>query len=80
MLNRKINIDTVDKVCTLVGAATSADFEVDILTDSFTVNAKSILGIFSLDRSRPVLMTIDANEGDDGVEEFFSRVGDFIVE
>ena len=80
MVNKKINLDTIDKVQALVGAATEANFEVDILTDNFIVNAKSIMGIFSLDRSSPVNMSIGADEGDEGLKAFFSRIGEYIVD
>lgn len=80
MVNRKIYIDTIDKVKKLVGEATSVSFEVNILTDRFTVNAKSILGIFSLNRTAPVAMSIDADENDSEVKAFLERISDYIVE
>lgn len=80
MVKKKICLDTVDKVQALVGAATSADFEVSVLTDRFTVNAKSILGLFSLDRSKPVDLILDTDESDGAVEVFMSRVGEYIIE
>lgn len=80
MINKKIYIDTVEKVKTLVGEATSANFEVNILTDRFTVNAKSILGIFSLNRTAPVELVIEADEGDEGVKSFLTGIEDYIVD
>lgn len=80
MVNRMINIDTVDKVKTLVGEATSVNFEVNILTERFIVNAKSILGIFSLNRTAPVAMAIDADESDAEVKAFLDRISEYIVE
>lgn len=80
MLTRKIYVDTVDKVKKLVGEATAVSFEVNILTDKFTVNAKSILGIFSLDRSAPVVMSIDADENDPEVAGFLNRVSEYLVD
>lgn len=80
MVNKKINLDTIDKVQALVGAATEASFEIDILTDNFIVNAKSIMGIFSLDRSSPVNISINADEGDEGFKDFLERIGEYIVD
>ncbi|MCH5187285.1 MAG: HPr family phosphocarrier protein [Oscillospiraceae bacterium] len=80
MVNKKINLDTIDKVQALVGAATEASFEIDILTDNFIVNAKSIMGIFSLDRSSPVNISINADEGDEGFKAFLERIGEYIVD
>lgn len=80
MVNKKINLDTIDKVQALVGAATEASFEIDILTDNFIVNAKSIMGIFSLDRSSPVNVSINADESDEGFKAFLARIGEYIVD
>ncbi len=80
MINKKICIDTVDKVKTLVGEATAVNFEVNILTESFTVNAKSILGIFSLNRTAPVELAIEADEDDEAVRGFLAGIEEYIVE
>ena len=64
MFTRKIVIDTVDKVQHLVGAATEAPFEVDIVDKNFIVNAKSIMGLFSIDRSEPLTVSVSADESE----------------
>ena len=79
MFTGKIVIDTVDKVQTLVKAATEAAFEVNIVDASFTVNAKSIMGLFSIDRSNPITMTVNADEGSEEAKIFLDKIGDFIV-
>lgn len=79
MVSRMINVDTIDKVKALVGEATGVDFEVDIVTERFKVNAKSILGIFSLNRAIPVSLVIDADESDEDVKEFLTRISPYIV-
>lgn len=79
MFTRKIVIDTVEKVQTLVGAATAAPFDVDIVNKTFIVNAKSIMGLFSIDRSNPITITANADEGSEEAMAFFDKIGDLIV-
>lgn len=80
MVVKKVNIDTIDKVKSLVGYATSASFDVDIISGRFKVNAKSILGIFSINRSAPVEIVIAADENDAGVKEFLEKIEPITVE
>lgn len=79
MVVRNIYIDTIDKVKELVSDATSASFEIDIISGRFKVNAKSILGIFSLNRTAPVEIVIDGNESDQDVQSFLAKISPYIV-
>ena len=79
MFTRKIVIDNVEKVQALVKAATEAPFEVNIVDRSFTVNAKSIMGLFSIDRSYPLIMSVNADEVSDDAKVFLCKISDFIV-
>lgn len=77
MFTRRIVIDTVDKVRHLVGAATAAPFEVDIMDKNFTVNAKSIMGLFSIDRSEPLLVSVGADEEE--AADFLEQISEYMV-
>ena len=44
-------------------------FEIDLRSDRYVVDAKSILGIFSLDLSKPIDLNIHAEDGVDEVLE-----------
>lgn len=79
MVVRNIYIDTIDKVKELVSDATSASFEIDIISGRFKVNAKSILGIFSLNRTAPVEIVIDGNESDQDVQSFLAKISPYVV-
>lgn len=79
MFTRRINIDTVDKVRELVGAATAAPFEVNIMNEKFTVNAKSIMGLFSIDRQQPVVISVNADDSSTEAKEFLTVIKDYIV-
>ena len=71
----KLNsIDEVKEFCTLTN---SCKFEVDVLSGRYAVDAKSIMGIFSLDLTKEVEIVVHAN--DDESEDFFDGIKKFIV-
>ena len=79
MFTVMINIDTVDKVQNLVGAATAAPFEVNVVNEKFNVNAKSIMGLFSIDRKLPVTISINADRDSLEAQDFLSAISEYIV-
>ena len=58
MQSVKILLDTVDKVRGFVNTVGPMDGDVDIVSDRYVVDAKSIMGIFSLDLSKPLQLNI----------------------
>jgi hypothetical protein len=51
-----------------VSAATKCDFDVDVYYNRYTVDAKSILGVFALDLTQP--LTVEYRGYDQGFENF----------
>ena len=47
-------LTSVDEVKQFVDAATHCPCEIDVFSGRYVVNAKSIMGLFSLDLSQPV--------------------------
>ena len=47
-------LNTIDKVKTLVGILSPVEGDFDLVSDRYVVDAKSIMGIFSLDISKPL--------------------------
>jgi len=58
MQSVKILLDTVEKVRGFVNTVGPMDGDVDIVSDRYVVDAKSIMGIFSLDLSKPLNLNI----------------------
>lgn len=48
----KIKLDSVDKVKSFVQKIQTLDCDVDIFTDRYIIDAKSIMGVFSLNLSK----------------------------
>ncbi len=51
------------------------DYEVDLVQGRYTVDAKSIMGIFALDTLSPITLIAHTNNA----EEFFEVIKDIIV-
>ena len=64
-----IKLDSIDKVKEFVRLITAFDNDFDLRSGRYTVDAKSILGIFSLDLSKPIELDIYCKENLDEVIE-----------
>jgi len=51
-------LDTVDKVKGFVNTVAPLEGDIDLGSDRYIIDAKSIMGIFSLDLSKPLKLTI----------------------
>ena len=72
----QININSIDKVKTFVNAVTSYDAEFDLVSGRFVIDAKSIMGIFSLDLSKPLTLKIYNDDN----EQILESLKPFIIE
>ena len=73
MKKRTIKLDTVQKIKDFVYEACLTDYEVDLVQGRYSVNARSIMGIFSLDITS--LITVVAYT--DCADEFFKKLDKF---
>ena len=53
-----INLGSIDKVKSFVNDITKFDSDFDLVSGRYVVDAKSIMGIFSLDLSKPIDLNI----------------------
>jgi len=72
-----INLNMAESVKQFVNIVSSYDFDVDLRQGKFVVNAKSILGIFSLDLNKPVIIEIFA--GLEEAEKIIDELDAFVV-
>ncbi|MBE6681014.1 MAG: HPr family phosphocarrier protein [Ruminococcaceae bacterium] len=70
-----IKLNTLEDVRKFVNVVTAFEGEIDLKSGRYTVDAKSIMGIFSLDLLNPVEMTIHCDDCDAIVE----KLSDYIV-
>ena len=63
----KISLNSIDKVKSFVNDLTKFDTDFDLISGRYAVDAKSIMGIFSLDLSKPIDLNIHAKENVDQI-------------
>jgi len=75
MKSFNISLRSINDVKDFVNIVNKYDFDVDLTSGRYVVDAKSIMGIFSLDLSKPIKVEV---HGDD-CEKFCDEVKNFIV-
>lgn len=76
MKKTTIMLATINDVKNFVSEVSLCDYDVDLLSGRYAIDAKSIMGIFSLDLSKPI--SLEAHTDD--ASEFFENIKQFIVE
>lgn len=56
----EISLNSIDKVKSFVNEITKFDYDFDLVSGRYVIDAKSIMGIFSLDLSKPITLNIHA--------------------
>ena len=64
-----ILLSSINDVKNFVNIVNKYDFEVDLTSGRYVVDAKSIMGIFSLDLSKPIKVEAHGDDCDAFVEE-----------
>ena len=62
----KISLNSIDKVKSFVNDITKFDSDFDLVSGRYVIDAKSIMGIFSLDLSKPIDSMISVRYIPDG--------------
>jgi phosphotransferase system HPr-like phosphotransfer protein len=58
----QISLNSIDKVKSFVSEISKFDNDFDLVSGRYVIDAKSIMGIFSLDLSKPINLNIHADE------------------
>ena len=69
----KIMLTNIQDIRTFVNEVILTDFDVDLVQGRYTIDAKSIMGIFSLDLLSPITLVAHT----DNAEAFFARIAKF---
>ncbi|MBE6964825.1 MAG: HPr family phosphocarrier protein [Oscillospiraceae bacterium] len=78
MYNFKITLSSINEVKSFVNAACSQMCDIDIISGRYVIDAKSIMGIFSIDLTKPV--TVSVNGTEEEYKAFRELVKDIVVE
>ncbi len=75
MATAKIMLNSINDVKNLVNIVNKYDFDIDLISDRYVVDAKSIMGIFSLDLTKAI--TVEAHTED--TTAFLNDINPYIV-
>ena len=70
-----IKLDTIDMVKNFVNMAAMFQEDVDLVSGRYTIDAKSIMGIFSIDLSKPIEMIVHG----DNDAKYREQLKDYLV-
>ena len=70
-----IRLNTINDVKQFVNTVSKCDYDVDLISGRYAVDAKSIMGIFSLDLSKEIEMEIHS----DDCADFLNEIKPFII-
>ena len=73
-----ISLNSIDKVKSFVNDISKFNFDFDLVSGRYVIDAKSIMGIFSLDLSKPIELNIHA-EGEN-LASVMEKLTPYIIE
>lgn len=73
-----ILLNSVDKVKNFVSITRKFDAEMDLISDRYVIGAKSIMGIFCMDLSRPMILRV--YEGKENVDDIIDALVEYVKE
>ena len=76
-MTAKIMISSINDVKNFVNIVNKYDFDIDLVSDRYVVDAKSIMGIFSIDLAKPIKIEVHGSEEE--LNTFRDAVKDYIV-
>ncbi|MFR1518625.1 MAG: HPr family phosphocarrier protein [Clostridia bacterium] len=73
-----ITLSSIDDVKVFVNEINMLPCDADLVSGRYTVDAKSIMGIFSLDLSKPIELDIHCDD-DTACEAFLQKIASFVT-
>ncbi|MBQ5765274.1 MAG: HPr family phosphocarrier protein [Clostridia bacterium] len=62
MIEQKIVLKTLEDVREFVAGASEKNYDIELLSGKYIVNAKSVMGVLSLDLTAPLTMVANVDE------------------
>lgn len=72
----QISLNSIGKVKSFVNAISQFEYDFDLISGRYVIDAKSIMGIFSLDLSKPIDLNIHS---ENNIDEILAKLDEFIV-
>ena len=72
-----ISLNSIEKVKNFVNLINRFDYDFDLVSGRYVIDAKSIMGIFSLDLSKPIALNIYAD--DNNIDAILAELTPYLV-
>jgi len=69
MIENKIFLKTLDDVKRFVGIMATKPYDAELLSGKYVVNAKSVMGVLSLDLTHPIALVVNTDADDEMLGE-----------
>ena len=76
MITVQISLNSIEKFKSFVNTITKYDNDFDLVSGRYVIDAKSIMGIFSLDLSKPIDLNIHA---DSNIDDILAALDAYII-
>lgn len=76
MKTAEVMLTTINDVKNFIEKSNKYDFDIVLVSGKYAVNAKSLMGIFSLDLSKKITIEIHS---DDKADAFLNDISDFVI-
>ena len=73
----RISLNSIDKVKSFVNDLAKFDADFDLVSGRYIIDAKSIMGIFSLDLSKPIDLNIHT---ENNIEEILNTLSPYTID
>ncbi|MCI8895447.1 MAG: HPr family phosphocarrier protein [Lachnospiraceae bacterium] len=73
----QISLNSIDRVKSFVNTITQFDYDFDLISGRYVIDAKSIMGIFSLDLSKPIDLAIHSEAN---MEEILEVLKPYLIQ
>jgi phosphocarrier protein HPr len=71
-----IQLKSINEVKEFVSTVNTFDFDIDLVSGRYIVDAKSIMGIFSLDLAKPIEVQFHKENSDDLLDKLYTFIID----
>jgi len=69
MIEQKVFLETLDDVKSFVAIAASKPYDIELLSGKYIINAKSVMGVLSLDLTHPLTMVANTETDEEILTE-----------
>ncbi|MFD1412198.1 HPr family phosphocarrier protein [Oceanobacillus jeddahense] len=76
MVERYVRLEKINDVKDFVEIVSRYDYKAEVISDTYILSAKSIMGIFSLDLTEPLKLRVHADNCDDLLADIASYLHD----